>query len=62
MFLIDVIKPKVEKKLKLVLLFARLFRGGELEAHNIKPHFVPFRFRFAGGDKNFIQKKRKNIF
>ena len=35
MFLIDAIKPKVEKKLKTCLIYARLFRGGELEVYKI---------------------------
>ena len=32
--------------------------GGELEAYKINS-FVSFCFRFAGGNKNFIQKKRR---
>ena len=42
------------------LFFVRLFRGGELEAHKIKQ--VYFCSRFAGGNKNIIQKKRENLF
>ena len=51
MFLIDAIKPKVEKKLK------KVFREGELEVYKLN-QILSFRFRFAGGNKIFIQKKR----
>ena len=56
MFLIDTIKPKVEKKLKTYFIFCATDQEKCLEAYKIKP--VSFRFRFAG-DKNFIQKKRE---
>ena len=59
MFLIDAIKPKVEKKL--VLFFARLFRGSELEANKINPFFF-FALGLLAAKKNFNQKKReKNL-
>ena len=53
MFLINATKPKEENKLKLVLFFAQLFRGGESEAYKIKPVLFLFPLRF-------IQKKREN--
>ena len=51
MFLIDAIKPKVEKKLR--TFFAQMFRDAREQN---KPSFVSFRFRFAGGNKRHIQK------
>ena len=60
MFLIDAIKPKLEKKLK--TFFARgclLFREGEWKAYvQDKTSFDTFRFRFASDNKIFIKKKR----
>ena len=38
-----------------------MFRGGLSEACEIKPVLFPFRYKFAGGNKNFIQEKREKI-
>ena len=59
MFLIDAIKPKVEKKLKLVLFCATDCLG---EVSQNKTSFVCFRFRFAGGNKIFILKNEKTYY
>ena len=61
MFLIDAFKPKIENEIKTFFDFcARLFRGGELKASvQNKTSFVSFSFRFTGGNKIFIQKKRE---
>ena len=56
MFLVDVIKPKVENKLKTLSTF---WATGTAQNKN---NFVSFRFRSAGGNKNFIQKKREKMF
>ena len=36
MFVIDAIKPNVEKKLKPCFIFERLFSGGKFEAYKTK--------------------------
>ena len=61
MFLIHIIKPKVEKKLKhlFYLMCSCLEDAGELEAHKIKP----FLFLFALGllaTKKLYSNKREN--
>ena len=58
MFLIDAIKPKVEKKLKPCLIFCVTVLERWVGSVQNKTSFVSFHFRFAGGNKNFIQKKQ----
>ena len=60
MFLIDAIKPIIEKKSKACFFVTFLGRGvGRVQN---KTSFVSIRVRFTGGNKNIIQKKRENIF
>ena len=61
MFLIDAIKAKVEKKLKLVLFFARLFREGELKANKIKPVLYLFALGLWRQQKIYSKETRKHI-
>ena len=62
MFLIDGIKPKVGKKLKNCLIFCATCQERLVRRIQKKTSFVSFRFRFAGGNKNLIQKKRELFF
>ena len=56
MFLIDAIKPNIEKKFKLVLFVGE----GSRRVQN-KTSFVSLRVRFVGNNKNIIQKERENV-
>ena len=64
MFLIDAIKPKVEKKFKTCKkFFARLFRGGESEAFKIKLGLFLFALGLLVATKLYSKTKetRKKI-
>ena len=61
-FLIEGIKPNVEKKFKTCFIFLRDCLGeGSREEEYEKKQFCFFSFRLGGGNKNFIQNKRENI-
>ena len=53
MFLIDAIKPNLEKKFKTCFIFYATVTGGESEA------YIFFLVRFVGGNNNIIQRKRE---
>ena len=55
MFLIDAIKPKVEKKLKTCFIFCATMGLKRTTS------LVSLRFKFAGGTKKFVQKKREFV-
>jgi hypothetical protein len=61
MFLIDAINPKVEKKLKNPFYFILDCLGEVSRKPTNKSSFVSFRFRFVGGNKTSIQKKRESF-
>jgi hypothetical protein len=52
MFLIDAIKPNIEKKSKTFFILMDCLGEGSFE-------FI-FYVRFSGGNKNIIQKKQEN--
>ena len=60
MFLIDAIKPNIEKKFKTHLFFTQLFMGVESGAYKIATNF--FCVWFVGGNKNIIKKKQKEVY
>ena len=59
MFLIDFIKPNMEKKFK--PRFLRDCLWVESCGNKIKPVFVSFCVRFVKSNKNIIQKKREYL-
>ena len=60
MFLIDVTKPIVEKK-NLKHIFARLFRGGELEVYKIKSVWFLFTLDLLEATKTLLKRNVKII-
>ena len=60
MFLIDAIKPIVEKKFKTCFHFTRLFRVDELRAYKIKPVLFLYAVGFLAATKTF-HKRKENI-
>ena len=61
MFLIDANKPNIEKKFKTCIFYATVKGRGFRSVQN-KINFVSFCDRFAGGNKNIIQKNEKFIY
>ena len=61
MFLIDAIKPKVEKKLKNCLIFrdCLVFSGGDLEAYKIKSVLLLFALGLLAATKTLLKIKEK---
>ena len=59
MFLIDTIKPKVEINKKLVLIFVRLFKGGELKSYKIKPVLFLFTLGLLAATKKIFKRNNK---
>ena len=60
MFLIDAIKPNIEKKIKTCVISTQLFRVGELGAYKIKPVWFLFAIGLLAAIKT-LQKKRENL-
>ena len=60
LFLIDDIKPNLEKKFK-TCYFRRLFRGGESGAYKIKTILFLFAFGLLAATKYIIEKKREMV-
>ena len=52
MFLIDAIKPNLEKKFK-TFFFMRLFKGGESGAYKIKPVLFLFELNLLAATRTF---------
>ena len=59
MFLIDAVKPKVEKKFKTCFIFLRLFKRVELEAYKIKPVLFLFAIGLLAATKTLFKETRK---
>ena len=62
MLLIDAIKPKVEKKLKTCLFFARLFRGDRSRAYKIKPVLCLFTLGLLAATKTLLNRNERLFF
>ena len=60
-FLIDAIKPIIEKKLKNCFIFTRLFRGGEFGAYKIKPVSFNFAFGLLAATQTLFKRNEKII-